>query len=303
MTIRHLPCLWLTLTLGISPPAWSADETGNAPGADCVGDEDPDDVQDEPDDPPKAVLDRLNAARRARGLRPVRWDPALAMAELAHAQYLVFNHDRQPGLDAHQEYPGRPGYTALGKDGGAAVLIHRVQGIRAVDGWINSVYHSPSLLAPRVEAIGYDSMAIHAGLKGRYPLPGEPAATTWAGLACIPHADERDVPVRFAGEHPNPIPDADPDQVTGPVIMVCDFGGAGTTLLDGHLTDAAGRDIPVWRLGASPGIDSDSPTLLPKDPLQPGATYHVTMALGGRGGVRQLTWSFTTHPAPARSTR
>jgi hypothetical protein len=295
----------VTLTLCTALPAWGASDppTGNAPGADCVGDEDPDDVQDEPDNPPKAVLDRLNAARRARSLRPVRWDPALAMAELAHAQYLVFNHDRQPGLDAHKEYPGRPGYTALGKEGGAAVLIHRVLGIKAVEGWINSVYHSRSLLSPRVEAIGYDSMAIHAGLKGHVPSPGEPPATAWTGLACIPHADERDVPLRFTGEHPNPIPAADADQVTGPVIMACDFGGAGTTLLDGSLTDAAGRDIPVWQLGTDSGIDSDSPTLLPKAPLRPGTTYHVTMALGGLGGVRHLRWSFTTRPSGAGSAR
>jgi len=100
------------------------------------------------------LLTAANQDRTARGLQPLRLDPTLAQAALAHAREMASHRDI-----SHQ-FPGEPKLSERGASAGArfslisenvaeapiATMIH--------DLWMRSKGHRENLLDPKVDAVG-----------------------------------------------------------------------------------------------------------------------------------------------------
>jgi len=100
------------------------------------------------------LLAAANQDRTARGLKPLRLDPTLAEAALAHAREMAAHRDI-----SHQ-FPGEPKLSERGANAGAhfslisenvaeapvAAMIH--------DLWMHSEGHRKNLLDPGVDAVG-----------------------------------------------------------------------------------------------------------------------------------------------------
>lgn len=100
------------------------------------------------------LLTAANQDRAARGLQPLRLDPTLTQAALAHAREMAMHRDI-----SHQ-FPGEPTLSARGADAGAqfnlisenvaeapiSAMIH--------DLWMRSEGHRENLLDPNVNAVG-----------------------------------------------------------------------------------------------------------------------------------------------------
>jgi uncharacterized protein YkwD len=102
----------------------------------------------------RQLFDLANQARAAANLRPLRWDPALAMAARAHAIRMS-----QEGPISHQ-YAGEANLTERGGQAGAHFsLIEENIGVGSTlisihEGWLHSPGHRANLLNPSVDQVG-----------------------------------------------------------------------------------------------------------------------------------------------------
>ncbi len=102
----------------------------------------------------RQLVQLVNQARSAQGLRPVTWDPALAAAALQHAQWVA----RSAQL-SHQ-YPGEPDLAKRASNAGARFheIAENVAEGQSVDQlhseWMNSPHHRANILDPNINAIG-----------------------------------------------------------------------------------------------------------------------------------------------------
>ncbi len=100
------------------------------------------------------VMELANADRAQQGLAPLKWDPALAQAALAHVQVMA----EQPAL-SHQ-YAGEPDLVARGGAAGAhfrsiAENVAVAPSPQALEEeWMNSAPHRANILNPLMNGIG-----------------------------------------------------------------------------------------------------------------------------------------------------
>jgi hypothetical protein len=100
------------------------------------------------------LLDDANAARRAMGRPPLRWDPALGLVALAHCL--------QMGASGRLEhrYPGEADLTERASQAGARFnliaenLAMSWDPARIHSAWMNSPDHRRNLLNPEVDKVG-----------------------------------------------------------------------------------------------------------------------------------------------------
>lgn len=292
-------------------------------------------LRDYPPPAPEAadVLKAVNAIRGEADLPPLRLHPALGAAALAHARYYVQNPLPEASLAAHEEAPGRSGFTGrepwergsyfgypfsyYGED------MHFLPEPRqAVADWRDSVYHRLPLLEARAEHLGYaqggrdgewvnvlqvgstgaGEGATGAGGDGAviYPAPGQTGVpTTWSGNE-IPNP-YRPFPGARAAGYPITV------QFPRPEVKAA-------VVVEAGLDTASGRAIPLWVLDSSNDAHiGPNVALLPRTDLEPGVRHHVRLAVRLRlrdGGERLYSrrfW-FTTaggsqpaEPAPARA--
>lgn len=110
------------------------------------------------------ILSLANQARAQQGLRPLRWDPALAEAARRHCLMMA-----QEGPIAHR-YGGEPDLTARAALAGAHFdLIEENVAFAANpaaihSGWMNSPPHRANLLNPQVDRVGIAVVASRDGL-------------------------------------------------------------------------------------------------------------------------------------------
>jgi uncharacterized protein YkwD len=112
------------------------------------------------------MLARVNAARKAAGLNPVRLDAELSRGCQSHARYLSLNHNRTAahGMAVHHQEANLPGASPEGARAAKESVIAVVLDPQTcVDGWLSTLYHRIPLLAPELERIGFG----HARLNGR----------------------------------------------------------------------------------------------------------------------------------------
>jgi uncharacterized protein YkwD/DNA-directed RNA polymerase subunit RPC12/RpoP len=117
------------------------------------------------DDLPEKIVAKLNAVRKAAGLKAVRLDPELSQGCQSHARYLALNHQRSvaQGMNVHREDADLPGASAEGakaaKESVIAVLLDPQS---CVENWMATLYHRAPLLEPSVERVGFG----HAQING-----------------------------------------------------------------------------------------------------------------------------------------
>jgi len=249
----------------------------------------------------RALLDRLDRMRNAamydrdrERLVPLSLDPDLTAGCRLHAKYLA-KHPEQAAAwpDAHEEYSDREGFTAEGaRAGGASVIAPGVRSAdEAVDGWMATFYHRLPLLDPGLVRIGF-------GLEGGNAVldSGSLVAPMDIGTWCVwPPPGARDVPRRFAPELPNPVPGAD-QAAWGHPVTVQFFGWdeeppvAVRLSLGGKPVDC---HVSTPREPSNPELAPDGVwCLIPKQTLQPGATY--TVVVDRMPQLERFEWTFTT---------
>jgi hypothetical protein len=247
------------------------------------------------------VADRINVHRKAAGLEPVAVDPALSKGCAAHAAYLVTNvdHPSTQGLSLHSEDAKLPGYSKEGERAGkASVIFLGLDGDAAVEGWMGSLFHRIPLLQSRLRKIGY---GVARGGPARVTVvldstngmgPGKDST-----VVLYPAEDQKDVPLAFVPEIPDPIPDSLSNKAGYPVTAIF-AEGALIKDVKASLKDAAGDDVAVWisspEKPAAADYQRNTVGLIPRKPLRPQTAYTATVSALVRGKPWLKTWTFTT---------
>jgi uncharacterized protein YkwD len=287
-----------------------------APGA---GDEDGDEVVDDriqlaqsascakmpagADARAQAAYDRVNAYRQALGLPCAAFVPSIASAAAAHCAYYTTNqraesciaspHREVQGCnDFHAErfgdrmrvagYPGNPAYETMTYVG---------NGARAVDKWVDSVWHRIPLLSPWVQDLGYGSNGACDTMDFGWAAAGASSAPVM-----FPFDGQTKVPRSFDGRTESPVLPSPPQGwPSGYPIMVY---ASELTVASHQLVDASGASVPhVWITpdsATSQGLLRNEVVMYAHSPLQKGATYRVKIAGTQAGKAVALEWSFTT---------
>jgi uncharacterized protein YkwD len=105
----------------------------------------------------RALLAKVNAARRQAGLAEVALDAKLSRACQSHAEYLARHagHPSLQGLGVHDEDPKLAGYTREGQRSAWVSVITDVSFPQnTVDGWLATPYHRIPILHPNLKRIG-----------------------------------------------------------------------------------------------------------------------------------------------------
>jgi hypothetical protein len=254
-----------------------------------------------PDTPEHRVLRLVDRYRAAVGLPPVVLDAKLSKGCREHAEYMRLNRDSDAmvGLNAHTQRPDLPGATPDGAAcGKAADLFPGVSDLEvAVDAWMSGLYHRRPILTPTLERIGVGYAKLPDGsymaalmfVDGKQPG----AAAKWP--VAYPADRQRDVPLDFGNEVPNPVPGGGRagypvtiqfppfDKVTGVKARLVDRGGKPVAF---HLSDP---EHPATSFGQYGVV-----CLIPKLPLRPDSRYDVRVEATWNGKPGTWSWSFTT---------
>jgi hypothetical protein len=247
------------------------------------------------------VAERINAHRKAAGLDPVVLDPVLSKGCAAHAEYLVRNvdHPSTQGLGLHTEDVKLPGYTKEGERAGkASVIFLGLEGSAAAEGWIGSLFHRIPLLQSRLKKIGY---GVARGGPAKVTVVLD--ATNGLGVGkdapavFYPAEGQKDVPVAFSPEIPDPIPESEDKKAGYPLTVI--FGEGGLVKdVKASLKDASGTEVAFWlstpEKPAAADYQRNTVAMIPKEPLRPMTAYTVTVAARVSGKAWLKTWSFTT---------
>jgi hypothetical protein len=247
------------------------------------------------------VLERINFHRKAAGLEPVTFDPALSKGCLAHAQYLVKNSDNPStqGVGMHKEDPKLPGYTEEGaKAGPASVIYPTDKPLAAVDGWIGSIFHRIPLIDPELTKVGFGFAK--GGKWGGYlvidSVTGRGGKTSEKPIV-YPGDQQKDVPLKFVSEVPNPVPDGMQTKAGYPITIGFADGvavkEATASLQEGKQEVAVWLFTPEDPVPKAAVYQRNTICLIPKAPLKPGATYTVIVKATVDKKEWMQTWSFT----------
>lgn len=162
-----------TALAGISTVAGAVGVAGPAPIAAALDDQD--------------WLGIVNAYRAMSGLAPVTAEPAWAAGAAAHSCYMIQNDI------AHDEVPGRPGYTVegdlAGNNGNVAVSGSATTTARShIELWMTGPFHAIGILRPNLTRTAYGdcrdatssrwrsaaTLDVLRGLDGTIPRPSTP---------------------------------------------------------------------------------------------------------------------------------
>ena len=274
---------------------------------------------------PTEWLDVLNNYRALVQSRVVVEDASLSRADLMHVKYLFTNYGEAIGdwhalgAEMHQERPGNPGFSPEGLDAArhSDVVYEWLLGTPggwAIEWWMATPFHRPSLLNPFLERVGYanechDKFCAAAldAVSGLPPLRAVP----YAKPLLFPPDGARIGSGRLSrGEWPNP---------SAPCPGFRDPGMAITLMLGINVPASLSRCSIEEVSGPNPGkldvcsYDFDTyrnsdqgslerarkimksfgeVVLIPKNPLDAGANFHVEMSVNGE----DYEWSFAVEP-------
>jgi uncharacterized protein YkwD len=247
------------------------------------------------------AYDRVNSYRRRLRLPCMSFVPEIAAAAAAHCEYYAANRgpctaDPHGELDTcrgfrgarfnermfHTGYDGEPAYETMAYTG---------NGARAVDLWVDSVWHRIPILSPWVKDLGY------GGNRGCDTMNfGWAAGHSTAGPVTYPYNGQTEVPLLFDGsvESP-PLPRPPNGWPSGyPIIIYAEALEVETHLL----LDDRRKPVPhTWIAPDSPegrGILRREMVMYADTALEPSTAYVVRLE-GRRGGwpVR-IEWTFAT---------
>lgn len=245
----------------------------------------------------------LNEIRAKVGVHPVVLNKSITQAAVAHATYYNANKERLPGLSAHSEIEGIPGFTgksvrdrvkAAGwvpdRYGGAyGEVMHYMQksSLEAVKGWLDTAYHRNIILSPQYNEVGIglvDGTAV-LDLAG-----GGTSPSISGGISVYPYDSQTDVPVGFYGlEIPNPL-DQFGAEYSGYILSATTDDKM--TFNQAVIKDELGNEVAFHEELYS----NTTLFLYPKTVLKGNHTYTVTMNYQTEKSPETHTkkWSFTT---------
>jgi uncharacterized protein YkwD len=252
---------------------------------------------------PEAVkaLDLLNKRRAVAGLGCVNFSAEIAEAARLHCAYYTANKGACV-TNPHKEVAGCQGFVAesfgdrikaASYKGRAAyeVMAYFAKGERAVDAWIDSVWHRIPMMSPRVRDVGYGTSGICDTMDFGYGDAAGPQKTVF-----YPAADQTGVPTHFYGnERPEP-PKPPKGWPSGyPVTLYA----AGVTITSHQIVeDEKGKALEHTFLAPGDprayGLLYDEFFLYTHDPLKKKTRYRVILAGTKAGEEVRYEWTFTT---------
>jgi uncharacterized protein YkwD len=250
-----------------------------------------------------AAYDRVNAYRKAAGLGCTTFNKEIAKAAADHCDYYTANSRKQMCIsNPHREVEGCDKFhgersSARLKDamytGMSAYedMTYVGKGSKAVDMWVDSVWHRIPVLSPWVGDAGYgrakgcDTMDF-----GWSSVPSEGPAVMW------PYDGQAGIPRKWDGSVESPaLPVPPRGWPSGYPIMLY---MAGLKVTSHQLLDDAG--MPVDHTFLAPG-DKDSLGILlnefamySHEPLEKKTTYKVVIEGTRKDQPVHVEWSFTT---------
>jgi len=265
--------------------------------------------------PPSDWLSRMNWLRSLGGLPAVVENVGWSNGDRLHAQYMVIND-----YIGHNEDPSKEGYTAEGNE---AASTSNVMGssstnstdVKAINLWMSGPFHGLGIIDPALSMTGFGSYREAGGT-----IEMGACLDVIRGLGSIPPSvsfpvmwpvDGGNMPFSSfnGGEWPDPLtscpgytePSGPPiylqigDGSQVPNVTAHSFQQAGL-LLDHCVFDEKNYTNPdggAQDTGQAVLGMRDAIVLIPRDPLNPGLTYAISIT--NNGAV--YSWSFTVTEA------
>jgi hypothetical protein len=257
------------------------------------------------------VLQGVIEERLKIGLTPRPEDPGLSDELQKHCGYMSANDTL-----THPEEKGKPGYTPEGHEAGMrSILSAGSPAERVAFGMVVTYFHRIDVTRPDTLLFGVGYAGRYGGIDGRAGMGKSPRQTLWPVLCPAP--GQTDVPLVYGKE----APDATPGDPAAGYPVTVQFH-TGKLKLTGHALRVATPGTPpggTQKTGA-PGIPcypfdpetgaSNGMTgflrcvcVIPKDPLQSGTEYEVTIEADVEGKPWSRTWRFTTGSGGERRRR
>jgi hypothetical protein len=104
--------------------------------------------------PPSDAIARINVLRVANSLPPLAEDAALNAECQAHARYMALNGGWDEPI-AHDETPGKPGYSVAGAQAARASVLAGPLGWLDPHPWVSSAEHTRQIMDPELARTGY----------------------------------------------------------------------------------------------------------------------------------------------------
>ena len=281
-----------------------------------------------PSGPQPEWLSRLNAYRAMAKVAPVAEDPTLSAGDSAHVNYLIENlgpmlrAGSNPGIDSHLESADKPGYSAAGASAGKSSDVDFIAfgGMKLKDpvgwalvDWISGAFHRLPLLNPRLHRVGFKQVCDRglcvAALDAQSGIAAGPSGIAYAAPIEFP-ADGAAINLRtFTNEWPDPLTSCAGYKAPTGIPITLATGYWMNTSLDSYSFERVTAAGDATKLDAC-GFDSQTYTnpdavtqqtarqvltgqgtvvIIPRVPLQKGATYRVSMTVSGK----QYQWSFS----------
>jgi uncharacterized protein YkwD len=264
------------------------------------------------------ALNTVNTLRKSAGAPCVSLDLTIGKAAAAHCAYYALNKDSAPEctISPHYEIAGCPGFTGttptermraagFASSGGGEVMAFLNHPVRAVQTWVDSVWHRIPILDPATTVMGYGSA------EGCDTVDFGPNRRREAlSLVAYPYAGQIGVTTAFDGRYEGPMP---PAPVTGwPSANPISLYGQQLVVTE-HQLFVDGDNTPLdhtWLDPTSPILPADQQSLLrnvvfmyANQPYLPDTTYRVKISGTYAGGALLREWTFTTGAPPQRRSR
>jgi hypothetical protein len=254
------------------------------------------------------AVNAINAVRARIGVPCEGLIPALDTSAQKHCDYYAANVNAAPPCSSkaspHMEVMGCPLFTgadpgaremAAGyrSNGWSEVMEYSGNPTRAVQTWIDSVWHRIPLLSPWKHDMGFGGTTTPAGCD-TIDFGGG-ATTPNTVTAMYPYNGQTGVPTSFDGSREGPMPPV-PSTGTWPSGYPISLFIRGATV-QSHQISVDGSSMPlahVWIDATTPNNGRDDFFLYTNTPLMPNTTYRVQIA--ATQGTTPLTfdWKFTT---------
>jgi len=239
----------------------------------------------------RKILVDFNQWRFMNGLPAVRISKELTDACNEHCAYM-----ERHGM-THEQEEGQEGYTPGGANAGKRSCLSEEQPKISVTLFYASFYHRLPLLWPGTRSIGVGKSrrftAIDA-LTDRQPR-------AWSYPIIVPAPNTFGHPTLFAREAPNPIPEGItagfPITLTFPRGTVVTRARATLRLRRGRKN---GPEVPVLVSAPDNPAHKNRPRnrssicIIPREPLRPMKTYHVSVKWVEDGAEKEREWLFNT---------
>lgn len=252
-----------------------------------------------------AAFNEINAIRKLIGLGLLAQNALLDKSANNHMKYGVAN----PTSNPHFEDPLKAGFTGVsptdraafvGYTGNVGEVLSFGNGLDAVKGLMNTIYHRDILLDQTTEHIGISFIPtdiapvvdIDLGI-----IKGQRNASDF--VTTYPFDGQKNLPLQMAPETPSPFGLTGPEYSTKTSSPVAFYSASGTTLAVSSFTVSQGSNIVTGRLLTNTSdttglITKHAASWLGSAPFQPNTTYTASFTGTVNGVAVSKTWTFTT---------